>query len=635
MATLPLNALAIGLPAAIAAGAYVNAKFALATDWKTIRHDREWIQRLQSRLKEAGGNCTLWGMFDRVDPSAEFLWFEGRTWTYGEMKIEVKKFAKVLQDNGLGTGDFIAVFTANSPEMVVSILAISRLGAVGALINTNLRGDTFIHCMNVSRAKFIISTPDLTPHVLGDLPHVSLNMGAFDNVTAEVVTQSKVPIKSIDLRAPSYPQITTPPPPRKPSDLSVLIYTSGTTGRPKACAIRNMQTYVTSNPLSIDLDAPGKYLPVRTYSPLPLFHGTGLFTGFSYTLGTGGSICIARKFSSSRFFKDVHDSKATRILYIGELCRYLLASAPSKYDQDHNCIVANGNGLRREIWNEFKERFNIPEIREFYRSTEGIAKFDNFGRAAWGAGKIGFAGPLRRALEEDTFVIRSDPSTGEPIRDPKTGFCIRSKLEEPGEAIGRVKDRGLLTEYLGNEAATEEKLLRDVFKKGDLYHRMGDLVVVDNDGWVRFHDRIGDSFRWKGENVSAGEVRDLICELSNVQDAVVFGVRLKSYDGQAGGAVISLKQNSREEREKLAKSLHRFLRKKGLPAYACPRLVRIAESIGTGVTFKQGKGDEAKKGWAPAEYVGKTETLYWLDGSRYRVLDDGAWESIEAGKAKL
>lgn len=214
------------------------------------------------------------------------------------------------------------------------------------------------------------------------------------------------------------------------------------------------------------------------------------------------------------------------MLYIGELCRYLLSTPPSPYDKGHACITAAGNGLRREIWNEFKERFGIPEIREFYRSTEGLGKFDNFGTGLWGAGKIGFAGPIRRALEGDTFLVRVDAETGEPVRDPKTGFCIRAKLDEAGEVIGRVKNRALLSEYLGNEAATEAKLLKDVFKKGDCFQRMGDLVVHEPTGWVRFHDRVGDSFRWKGENVSVGEVRDLICELDNVQDAIVFGVRL-------------------------------------------------------------------------------------------------------------
>lgn len=310
------------------------------------------------------------------------------------------------------------------------------------------------------------------------------------------------------------------------ADLAALIYTSGTTGRPKACAIRNMMVCVTSNPVSRDVDNPSRYFPLRVYSALPLFHGTGLFGGMCYCLGTASTLCLRRKFSASQFWRDVHASRATRMMYIGELCRYLLATPPSPFDRGHRCIVAHGNGLRGEIWDRFRQRFGVPEIREFYRSTEGVAKFDNFGVGSFGAGKIGFAGPLRRLLEDDTFIVRYDPETEMPYRDPRTGFCVRARLGEEGEVIARVRNRGLLTEYLNDAAATEKKLLRDVFRKGDLFQRMGDLVVMDCDGWVRFQDRVGDTFRWKGENVSAGEIRDHICRIPGVQDAVVYGVKL-------------------------------------------------------------------------------------------------------------
>lgn len=325
------------------------------------------------------------------------------------------------------------------------------------------------------------------------------------------------------------PSTIAPPAKATPRDLSALIFTSGTTGKPKACAIRNHQMCITATPTSRDMSNPSKYFPLRTYSPLPLFHGTAFFTGICSSLGTSGTLCLARKFSASRFFKDVTECKATRILYVGELCRYLVTSPPTPYDKAHNCIVAVGNGLRGEIWEKFKERFNIPEIREFYRSTEGLAKFDNVASGVWGAGKVGFAGPIRRYMETDTFIIKVDEATGEPWRHPTTGFCEKVGLGEPGEAIGRVKSRALLTEYLNNEKATNEKLMSDVFVKGDMWQKMGDLVIMEPSGWVRFHDRMGDTFRWKGENVSAGEVRDHIAKLDGVQDAVVYGVKLARY----------------------------------------------------------------------------------------------------------
>lgn len=376
--------------------------------------------------------------------------------------------------------------------------------------------------MNVSGAKTIISTPDLSQFVCSELPHVSFNISSFDGVSAasELVTP-------VELQQYSPSTLTAAK--RNPSDLSALIYTSGTTGKPKACAVRNMMAMVTSNPLSLDVNNPSRYFPLRTYCSLPLFHGTAYFAGLCYSVSNAGTLCIRRKFSASKFWKDVHDSGATRILYIGELCRYLLATPPSPYDQNHSCIVAGGNGLRGEIWERFRERFNVPEIREFYRSTEGIAKFDNFGLGSWGTGKVGFSGPIKRFLEDDTILVKYDTDTEMPYRDPSTGLCIRAKIGEEGEAIGRVRNRGLLTEYLNNDEATENKLLRDVLEKGDLFQRTGDLLVQDFDGWVKFQDRVGDTFRWKGENVSAGEIRDHICQIPGVHDAVVYGVKLTSY----------------------------------------------------------------------------------------------------------
>jgi acyl-CoA synthetase (AMP-forming)/AMP-acid ligase II len=371
-------------------------------------------------------------------------------------------------------------------------------------------------------AQTVISTPDLAEFVPASTRHFSLNLSSFHNIPPP---QNSAAVLLNPDNLPN-PTVITPGTKATPQDVTVLIYTSGTTGKPKACGVRNHLCLVTSTPLSQDVNNPARYFPLRTYSPLPLFHGTAFFTALCYSLGSSSTLCIARKFSTSRFFKDVSESGATRILYVGELCRYLVHAPPSPYDRAHKCIVASGNGLRGEIWEKFRERYGIPEIREFYRSTEGLAKYDNIGFGAAGAGKVGFAGAIRRYLEEDNFILKIDPETEAPHRDPKTGFCVKAKLGEPGEVVGRVKSRALLVEYLNNESATEEKIMFDVFKKGDCYQKMGDLMIHDHSGWIHFHDRMGDTFRWKGENVSAGEVRDHLAKLLGVLDAVVYGVKL-------------------------------------------------------------------------------------------------------------
>ncbi|KAF7595884.1 hypothetical protein BBP40_004377 [Aspergillus hancockii] len=477
--SMPTMAMASAL--SLTAAAYLNAKLAISTDLSTIYNDRSWTKRLGQRIAQLGDTTTIYKLLERVievdgQGAADALWFENKTWTYRELKDLVDQLAAVLHERDIKAGDTVGVFATNSLEMVVAIYALSRTGAVAALLNTNLRDDTFIHCLNVSGAKFIISTPDLS--------------------------------------------------------------------------------------------------------------------------------------------------------------QYLLSTPPSPYDRDHSCIAASGNGLRGEIWERFRQRFGVPEIREFYRSTEGVAKFDNFGVGAWGVGKVGFSGPIRRFFENDVFIVKYDTETEMPYRDPKTSFCVKARLGEEGEAIGRVRSRGMLTEYLHNEEATEKKLLRDVFQKGDLFQRTGDLVVQDEDGWVKFQDRVGDTFRWKGENVSAGEVRDHICRIPSVHDAVVYGVKLQGYDGQAGAAGITLEDPSATVETELISSLHRELKKKGVPSYALPRLVRIIEKVATGVTFKQAKGDLTKKGWDP-RLDWKGDKLYWLNGTKYERLDERSWSSIESGQAKL
>ncbi|KAJ5150080.1 hypothetical protein N7448_001658 [Penicillium atrosanguineum] len=614
-------AVAVASAISVAAGAYLNAKLSISTDLATIFNDRAFGKRLGERIGQLGESATIYKMLERVvevegQGAADAIWFEQKTWSYTQLKELADRLAALLHSRGLKSGDMVGVYTTNSPEMVVLLYALSKLGAVAAMINTNLRDDTFIHCLNVSGSTSIISTPDMCQYVCGDLPHSTFNLTSFDGV--ETGATDLVTFDILQQFSPSGIK----PAKRSPKDLTALIYTSGTTGKPKACAVRNMMALITSTPLSSDFNNKSKYYPMRTYSSLPLFHGTAFFTGCCYSVGNAGTLCLRRKFSASQFWKDVHDSRATRILYIGELCR------------NHNCIVASGNGLRGEIWERFRQRFAVPEVREFYRSTEGLAKFDNHGVGSWGVGKVGFSGPIRRFLEDDTFIVKYDTETEMPCRDPTTGFCIRASLGEEGEAIGRVRDRGLLTEYLHNEEATETKLLRDVFEKGDLFQRTGDLVLQDHSGWVGFRDRVGDTFRWKGENVSAGEIRDHICRIEGVHDAVVYGVKLSSYDGQAGAAGITLEEHSSAAELHLMSNLYNELKKRGVPSYALPRLVRITEKVATGATFKQAKGDLVKKGWDPRK-GGEGDTMYWLNGTKYQRLDDQGWSQIETGVAKL
>ena len=324
------------------------------------------------------------------------------------------------------------------------------------------------------------------------------------------------------------------------------------------------------------------------------------------------------------------------MLYVGELCRFLLATSEGQYDRKHNVVVAAGNGLQKDVWVAFQKRFGVPEVREYYRSTEGLVKFDNRHRVGKsGAGKVGFMGTLRkRVLEKDQFIVKFDYDSEMPVRDKKTGFCLLAGRGEPGEAIARIRDMNTYTNYHNNQAATEQKILRNVFEKGDAFQRSGDLLMIESGGWVRFVDRIGDTYRWNGENVSAGEVRGLISELQGVKDVVVAGRRLEKYDGQAGTAQITLDEGV-DEKTTIGK-LYKDLTNKGLPKYAVPRLVLIRwDLVDVGDTFKHAKAILKNVAWG-SKVDGSTNQYYLdLEKGAYVRLDADAWGRIHKGQAKL
>lgn len=538
----------------------------------------------------------------------------------------------------------VAIFMTNSPEMVFTYVALSKLGAVPAMINNALRSQTLAHCMNVANAKLITCTPDLVQHVLDlfsstdiSATCLSFNLSSFPPPKLQANNPNIERIKQVryeDLAEITVfePQIAAE---RSIFDPGCLIYTSGTSGKPKAVVMQNFALCVTSISASEDLENVKKYFPLRIFSCLPLFHATCLLIGFHNAVGTSSTICLVRKFSASKFSEQLTESRATRMLYVGEMCRYLLKAPPSKFDKAHHCIVATGNGLQADVWNKFRERYNIPEIREFYRSTEGIAGFENTTSNAGDAGYVGRAGPIRRRYEEITYLVKYDPETEAPWRDPKTGFCVPVGNNEPGEAIGRVMSMKLYREYLNNPEANEKKLIKDVFAKGDLFQRTGDLLMRDSNGWVKFVDRSGDTYRWRGENVSAGEVREHVSRVPNVHDVSVFGVKLPGYDGQAGAAGITLANGSTEAEAQFMATLHQTLRNSGLTVYQVPRLVRLTEQIDTNATFKHVKDILKTRPWDPTSPSAGKDRLYWLDGETYKKLDSDAWASINAGKARL
>ena len=640
MASSQAGQLAAAAAATLVAGLGLNSYLGISRDVAHLQFQRQYEKLITTHIERAGPQSTcLYRLLELADPNTDAVFFEGRSWTYAAMKREVIAIAHGFRSLGVKNDDVVGVFMTNSPEMLFAIYALSKLGAIPALMNSNLRDDTLLHCVQVAGSNLVISTPDVAAHAaqaaskVGDQVRVlSLTMGSFPpgiDISTAVLFPYPAGIIVDDIITP----------PKTMADRAAFIFTSGTTGKPKACSIKNALLMVTSCPSPSDCPKDyqvSKYYPLRIYSCMPMFHGTTFFTGISYGVGNSGCFCISRKFSARNYWREIIAARATRILYVGELCRFLLATAPSELDTKHNVTVALGNGLQRDVWVAFQQRFNINEIREFYRSTEGLVKYDNvhFKRQKYtGAGRVGYRGTLLRRMEKEQCILRFDYDSEEPVRDPNTGFCIIADREEPGEAVAKIASMATYTDYHNNTEATEKKLLRDVFEKGDMWQRSGDLLVVQNDNWVRFVDRIGDTFRWKGENVSAGEIRGFIADFDEVQDAVVVGKVLSGYDGQAGVAALSLLCTTRAQEQEFMTGLYPKLKAKGVPHYAFPRLVAITDEIKVGDTFKHAKQIVKALQWADVTDGKK----YWLDvkGERYVPLDEKAWGNVESGQAKL
>lgn len=283
---------------------------------------------------------------------------------------------------------------------------------------------------------------------------------------------------------------------------------------------------------------------------MPLYHGTGGVTAVTQLM-EGHALCIGKKFSTSKFWSDIRDSKATWFIYVGETARYLLAAPPSPLDRSHNVRGMYGNGLRPDVWHRFRERFGVPEVLEFFNSTEGMFGLSNNCKGDFLAGAVGHHGLLMRYFSKNLYVpVRVDQVTGEIIRNPKTGSAYREPYEKGGEIFVAVRENATGSEafpgYYNDDKATAKRFAHDVFKKGDVWYRTGDALRRTKDGRWYFMDRLGDTFRWKGENVSTAEVSEIVGKFPGVVEANVYGVLLPHHDGRAGCAAIYIDRNERD-----------------------------------------------------------------------------------------
>jgi acyl-CoA synthetase (AMP-forming)/AMP-acid ligase II len=354
----------------------------------------------------------------------------------------------------------------------------------------------------------------------------------------------------------------------------------------------------------------------------------------------GISLAIGKKFSVTNFWKDIHDSQSTFFTYVGETARYLLAAPPGPYDKDHIVRCMYGNGLRPDVWTRFRERFNVPEVAEFFNSTEGVFALINYDRGDYLAACVGHHGLIFRMLFHKVYVpVAIDHETGDIYRDPKTGFAKRTSYNEGGEILVKLENEQVFQGYWNSPAATQKKYVRDVFTKGDLYYRSGDALRRTDDGRWFFMDRLGDTFRWKSENVSTAEVAEVLGRYPGVIDANVYGVLIPKHDGRAGCAALMVEADKKATFDYNGLLKHA---RKYLPRYAVPVFIRVVENSSVIHNNKQNKVPLRLEGVDPSmtgtkEKGGEKDHFLWVPpkGDKYEEFGQAEWGRLEGGEARL
>jgi fatty-acyl-CoA synthase len=548
-------------------------------------------------------------------PDRVALKFETETLTYGAYDREVNALAAVLHQGGVRAGDAVAILCQNSPRFLIALGAVAKLGAVGALLNTHLTGDGLTHVLRVSTARLGITDAAALAALAGVAGTHDVRLLA-DAPAGTALPAGVVPLQDLLPEHPPEPDIPT----IRNGDVFLYVYTSGTTGYPKPAIVRHLRFTMGGVHLSELL---GIGPDDTVYAPLPLYHGESLFVGFAPDFRAGAAFASRRAFSASAFLDDVRRHDAVAFVYVGELCRYLLRQPPTPHDRDHRLRVAAGAGLRPDIWEAFQTRFGVPRIVEMYGATEGNVALQNLD------GRPGSVGKPHELLLDQVQLARYDVARGELLRGAD-GWGVPCGPDEPGELLGKVGMAGAM-EYDGytDRSATERKIARDVFAPGDAWFRSGDLLRRDAEGYYYFVDRIGDTFRWKGENVATTEVADVLNDAPGVTETTVYGVAIPGEDGRAGMASVVLATGTDFDGRGFYAHAARHL-----PRYAMPAFVRVTDHIDVTGTLKQRKQALAAEGWDPA-LVPEPVLVRDDDAGDYVPLTAARHREITSGRHRL
>ncbi|XP_030589718.1 long-chain fatty acid transport protein 1-like [Archocentrus centrarchus] len=545
----------------------------------------------------------------------------GEVWSFRELQERCHAVAHWALAQGWTEGDVVALYMESQPLMVALWLGLAMIGVEAALINYNLRQQSLLHCLCVSGARAMVFGSEMTGAVSEVSGMLQPSMVLFSTGMQE--DKEKLQVQSLDSQLAHSP---TQPPPYKLrkefNDRLFYIYTSGTTGMPKAAVVVHSRYYRIA---AFGFHSFGLHRDDIMYNCLPLYHSAGNIMSLGQGLLFGLTVVIRRKFSASRFWDDCVKYNCTVIQYIGETCRYLLAQPVGKSEAQHRVRVAIGNGLRPSVWEEFVKRFRIQRIGEFYGATECNCSLINID------GKVGACG-FKSCILPNVYpirLVRVQQDGKELLRDSQ-GLCIPCQPGEPGMLVGLINHNDPLRRFDGyaDQDATNKKIAHNVLKMGDSAYVSGDILVMDEYGYMYFMDRSGDTFRWRGENVSTTEVEGVLSKLLRHTDVAVYGVCVPGVEGKAGMAAVAHAGNQLD--------LDAFLIavQKALPSYARPVFLRLMPSVDTTGTFKIQKTRLQREGYKPQN---TSEEIYFLNSraGRYEPVTDELYDAINEGKVSL
>jgi fatty-acyl-CoA synthase len=525
-----------------------------------------------------------------------FVRFGEQQLTYREANATANRYAAVLAARGVGRGDVVGIMLRNSPDAVLMMLAVVKCGAIAGMLNYHQRGDVLAHSLGLLDAKVLVAESDL--------------IAVIDE--CEAPDAAPMTIKEMQRLAATAP--TTNPASASAvlaKDTAFYIFTSGTTGNPKASVMthhRWLRALAVFGGLGLRLSGRD-----TLYSCLPLYHNNALTIALASVINSGATLALGKSFSASRFWDEVIANQATAAVYIGEICRYLLNQPPKPTDRAHNVRLFAGNGLRPEIWEEFSRRFGIARVCEFYAASEGNTVFVNI-----------FNVPKTTGISLTPMAyVEYDPNTGDPLRGDD-GRVRKVPAGKRGLLLSPVKKLQPFDGYTDRNAS-EKKLVRNAFRAGDCWLNSGDVMSPQGIRHAVFGDRLGDTFRWKGENVATTQVEAALAADKSIEECAVFGVEIPRTGGRAGMAAVKLRDGVDFDGKALASAVY-----EQLPVYALPLFVRVVQSMALTTTFKSRKVDLREQAYGP----GVEDPLYVLAGrdEGYVPFFDAYPDEVAAGK---